>query len=125
MTAKECLFCGANQQPSRVVATGRAETRFSRWTETRAIQRYQFRCVRCGSLWWFAGRWAQEQHEAYVAAHPEIASEPPADPPTPDVIPQRSIPGTRVWQGSSGLTSTRALVQDWRKKQARDEDDVA
>lgn len=89
------------------------------------MQRYQFRCVRCGHLWWFAGGWAREQHEAYVAAHPELASEPQADPSAADVIPQRSIPGTRVWQGSAGLTSTRDLVQDWRKKQARDEDDVA
>ena len=121
MTAKECLFCAANQQPSHLMATGHAETRVSRWTATGTIQRYQFTCSRCGYAWWFAGRWAAEKHQAWLAAHPELVTEPPVEPPTPDVIPQRSIPGTRVLQTSAGLSSAGQLAKDWKRKQAGDD----
>lgn len=126
MTTQECLFCASREGGGGALKpTGLTVTRPSRWTSGGTIQRYRFACVTCGRLWWFAGRWAQEKYQAWLVEHPDGIPETAAETPTKDVIPQRSIPGTRVLQTSSGFTSAGKLANDFKLRAAGDHEDVA
>lgn len=128
MTTKECLFCASSERGGGALKpTGRMQTRLSRWNlggTIQSYQRYHFTCVTCGRLWWFAGNWAKEKYQAWLSEHPDGIPEPiPA--PKKDVIPQRSILGTRVLQTSSDFTTVGELAKDWKRKAAGDHEDVA
>lgn len=130
MTTQECLFCASSERGGGALKpTGRMQTRLSRWNPGGTIQhyqRYQLRCVTCGRLWWFAGKWAAEKYQAWLSEHPDGVPEPIPEPePKQDVIPQRSIPGTRVLQTSSGFTSAGELAKEWKRTAAGDHEDVA
>jgi len=119
MTTKECLFCASSERGGGALkATGRTQTRPSRFTAGYTFQRYQLACVTCGYLWWFAGRWAAEKYQAWKAEHPDV--EPSAEPPAPSKQPL--LPGASVRQA---FTSTGALAKEWKLKAAGDHEDVA
>lgn len=120
MTTQECLFCASSERGGGALKpTGRMQTRLSRWHPGGTIQhyqRYQLRCVTCGRLWWFAGRWAAEKYQAWKAEHPDGIVEPPTEP----TAKQPFLPGRR-----QDFTTAGELVKDWKRTAAGDHEDVA
>lgn len=117
MTAKDCLFCASREHGGGAVkATGRTQSRVSRY-DGQPLQRYQFSCVTCGYLWWFAGNWAAEKYQAFIAEHP--VEETPTEPPQAR---QPLLPGSGRRQE---FATAGELAKDWKRKAAGDHEDVA
>lgn len=119
MTTKDCLFCASSERGGGALKpTGRTQIRPSRWTAGATLQRYQFTCVTCGYLWWFAGRWAAEKYQAWLAEHPAVDVSAEA----PQPAKQPLLPGSSRRQD---FTTAGELATDWKRKAAGDHEDVA